>query len=223
MEEMWLQLLHGTCGVLINNFTQETTSSHKKCQLPPNYCVWAVKMEIDKHMKLISRAFDVSIMPSSPSCFFKDGTRGSSWSICFIHKFVMYSTGLQENLYIVSIVPHHVFHTHLQTGCCQVARKRDKFGCYSIKLKLLFEIYFLAATVQMDYDWPSTGLNNSPTLSNKYKTCTWIRSVVQHLIVLKLNYLFLARVRVSPWECTACPASCLFMVVVTVPEDTQLW
>jgi hypothetical protein len=40
-------------------------------------------MEIDKHMKLIcikggypnpSWTFDVSIMPSSPSCFFKDGT-----------------------------------------------------------------------------------------------------------------------------------------------------
>jgi len=140
-------------------------------------------MEI--YMKLIcikggypnpSWTFDVSIMPSSPNCFFKDGTGGSSWSICFIHKFVVYLTGLQENLYVVSIVPHHVFHTHLQTVCCQAARKRDKFGCYFIKLKLLFEIYFLAATVQMDYDWPSTGLNNSPTLSNKYKTCTWIRS-----------------------------------------------
>jgi hypothetical protein len=44
-------------------------------------------MEIDKHMKLIcirggypnpSWTFDVSIMPSSPSCFFKDGAGGSS-------------------------------------------------------------------------------------------------------------------------------------------------
>jgi hypothetical protein len=47
----------------------------------------AVKMEIDKHMKLNciiggypnpSWTFDVSIMPSSPSYFLTDGTGGSS-------------------------------------------------------------------------------------------------------------------------------------------------
>jgi hypothetical protein len=119
--DMWLQLLHGACGVLINNFTQGTTSSHKKCQLPPNYCVWAVKMEIDKHMKLIcirggypnpSWTFDVSIMPSSSSCFFKDGTGGSSWSICFIHKFVMYST-VYKRIYTLCQLCPTMYSTHI--------------------------------------------------------------------------------------------------------------
>jgi hypothetical protein len=156
-------------------------------------------------------------MLSSPICFFKQLKYLFHSQICYV-----FNWSTREFIHCVNGAPPCIPHTSsdwLLSG----GQKKRKIWLLFHQTEVIIWNLFLAATVQMDYDWPSTGLNNSPTLSNKYKTCTWIRSVVQHLIVLKLNYLFLARVRVSPWECTACPASCLFMVVVTVPEDTQLW